>query len=135
MNTLTDYLRQIVEPTLDDFKRNPASVRHAFLACVATYHAIDRVSYPKNAGNLRKKWRGKSSDFFTVDIVAHNFKHVRISDQRAPNRVIAAWPAMLGSMGLNDTMLNDSGVDVGYLIGVLERAINFLRTEIPTNES
>ncbi len=54
MQELQQYLDIIVEPTFRDFERNPKSIRHAYLACVAAYHAIDRASYPKKAGNLRK---------------------------------------------------------------------------------
>jgi hypothetical protein len=73
MDGLTRYLKVIAEPTVEEFKRNPSSVRHAFLACVATYHAIDRVAYPKSVGNLRKTWGKESVEFKVVDIVAHNF--------------------------------------------------------------
>jgi hypothetical protein len=54
MNPLSRYLALIVEPTVEEFNSNLFSLRHAFLACVATYHAIDRVTYPKSVGNLRK---------------------------------------------------------------------------------
>jgi hypothetical protein len=47
MEDLERYLKDIVEPTIKDFKDNPASVRHAFLACVATFHAIDYQTYPR----------------------------------------------------------------------------------------
>ncbi len=45
MEDLERYLKTVVDPTIDDFKKNPASVRHAFLACVATFHAIDYLAY------------------------------------------------------------------------------------------
>lgn len=47
MNDLSRYLDVIVEPTFEEFKREPSS-RRAFLVCVAIYHAIDRVAYPKS---------------------------------------------------------------------------------------
>jgi hypothetical protein len=56
VHDLGRYLELIVEPTFDEFEKNRASVRHAFLTCVAIYHAIDRVSYPNKPGNLRKEW-------------------------------------------------------------------------------
>jgi hypothetical protein len=37
------YLDDIVEPTITDFENNPTSVRHAFLACVATFHTVDYI--------------------------------------------------------------------------------------------
>jgi hypothetical protein len=50
MNALERYLALIVEPTVEEFRCNPFSLRHAYLACVATYHAIDRVAYPQGVG-------------------------------------------------------------------------------------
>ena len=52
MNDLARYIEVIVEPTFEDFRRNSTSTRHAFLTCVAIYHAVDRVSYPKKPGSL-----------------------------------------------------------------------------------
>ena len=83
MNVMGRYLEQIVDPTLDDFARNPTSVRHAFLACVAAYHAIDRGW--KSAGNLKKDWHQLSPEFLIVDMVAHHFKHVKSDIEKAPN--------------------------------------------------
>ena len=51
MNALARYLALIVEPTVEEFKRNPFSLRHAYLACVAAYHTIDRVTHPNSAGS------------------------------------------------------------------------------------
>jgi len=62
------------------FLRNPGSARHAFLACVAVFHSIDRVS--GNSGNLRKKWRKESIEFLVVDMFAHHFKHVKSNDEK-----------------------------------------------------
>jgi hypothetical protein len=58
MNTLARYLELIVDPTWDDFHNNRDSVRHAFLACAAIYHAIDRVAEEegKRAAHLRQLW-------------------------------------------------------------------------------
>jgi hypothetical protein len=35
MNELTRYIKLIAEPTVEEFRRNPTSLRHAYLACVA----------------------------------------------------------------------------------------------------
>jgi hypothetical protein len=84
VNSLQQYIDVIVEPTLKDFERNPRSVRHAYLACVATYHAIDRATYPKRGALLREKWRGESLEFTIIDMVTHHLKHV-LSDDENPN--------------------------------------------------
>ena len=75
MEDMERYLNEIVEPTIEDFEKNRTSVRHAFLACVTTFHAIDYLAYPRKARLLREKFR-KNVDFATVDRVAHAFKHV-----------------------------------------------------------
>jgi hypothetical protein len=86
MSELLRYLETIVEPTFEDFGKNPLSMRHAFLACVATFHAIDRAAYPKKPGNLKKIWRKESTEFTIVDMVAHHFKHVESNDERTTPR-------------------------------------------------
>src|SRR5438067_1079852 len=128
VNDLIRYIKLIVEPTVDEFKRNPTSLRHAFLACVATYHAIDRVTYPRSRGNLRKKWGAESMEFRLVDIVAHDFKHVRSSDHRpVPNRIPVS-SALYGNMGVNTHMPNDTGqlASLRNLVFVVQDAVKFL---------
>lgn len=63
------FIAEMVEPTVADFESNPTSVRHAFLACVATFHIID---YLKGS---RQKYQQASADFAEVDRIAHAFKH------------------------------------------------------------
>jgi hypothetical protein len=67
------YLNEIVEPTIEDFKNNPTSERHAFLACVVVYHVIDYLAHPKREQQLQK-FRKECPEFETVDLVAHAFK-------------------------------------------------------------
>jgi hypothetical protein len=69
------YMTEIVEPTISDFETNPTSVRHAFLACVVTFHSIDYL-YPNKSANPRETFRKESPEFATVDRIAHAFKHV-----------------------------------------------------------
>jgi hypothetical protein len=80
-------MTEIVEPTISDFEANPTSVRHAFLACVVTFHSIDYV--PKKSANRRKLFRKESPEFATVDRIAHAFKHV----ETGPG-------ALVGSIGM-----------------------------------
>jgi hypothetical protein len=76
------YIEGIVEPTFADFNRHRTS-RHAFLTCVAIYHAIDRASEMAgiSVGNLRKTW-SETMEFKLIDIVAHHFKHVQNNDEK-----------------------------------------------------
>jgi hypothetical protein len=41
--TPSEYFRELVEPTIAEFEANPASVRHAYAACVFAYHFADAV--------------------------------------------------------------------------------------------
>ncbi len=44
MNALTQYIKLIVEPTVEEYQRNPFSVWHCYLACAATHHSSDRAA-------------------------------------------------------------------------------------------
>lgn len=77
MDNLGRYLEIMVEPTFEDFQRNPASMRHAYLACLVVYHAVDRAAYPAKPGNLLDKWRAESQEFMLVEQVALHLKHVK----------------------------------------------------------
>jgi hypothetical protein len=123
VSALTRYLDDIVEPTFEDFTRNPRSVRHAYLACLVTYHAIDRVTYPKNPGNL------------IVDMIAHKIKHVVSDDEK--HRPTSGIPlsslifgfGTLNSAPLNTHATNEGGIDLHNLHYVIRDAIGFIRTE------
>jgi hypothetical protein len=129
MNTLTQYLDVIVEPTLDEFRRHPTSLRHAYLACVAIYHAIDRVAYPQSRGNLRKEWRRESMEFSLIDIVAHDFKHVKSTDHQPVTDAIPIAHALYGTVDFNSAMFNDTGEleTLRHLDFVAGDAVRFLR--------
>jgi hypothetical protein len=75
------YFEQIVDPTIADFEANPTSVRHAFLAAVAVFHAMDYL----DANSHRKKFRENNADFALVDRIAHAFKHVQTGHPADPN--------------------------------------------------
>jgi hypothetical protein len=99
MNDFGRYLELIVDPTFKEYQQNPESVRHAFIACVVTYHAIDRAARGEetSVGNLRQNWANECFPFKYVDIVAHHLKHVESTDEkRAGQR---------------------PGIPIGYLIG------------------
>jgi hypothetical protein len=83
-------MTEIVNPTINDFEANPTSRRHAFLACIATFHCVDYLSFrtksgkpPKNKGNLLNDLRCKSNPFAVIDRVAHAFKHVSGGDENS----------------------------------------------------
>jgi len=106
------------------------------LACVAVYHCIDRVTYPKNPGNLRKEWREKSFEFRIVDMVAHKFKHV-VSDAekepvksgRIPLSSLVFGKGALGREGFNTSMIGEGGLDLHNLHFIIRDAIKFLHEQ------
>jgi hypothetical protein len=146
MEDLVRYLSEIVEPTIEDFEKEPTSLRHAFLACVATYHAVDYLTYPtKRPANLKQEWRKESRAFAIVDDVAHAFKHVIAGDKQNPrlkaDRVVVRPPMYFDVSGAFDVsrfddpiggvMLDDMrNVD---LLDALKRAAAFLREQIKTS--
>jgi hypothetical protein len=138
MEDLVRYLDEIVEPTIADFEQNPTSVRHAFLACVATFHSIDYLAYPRKPQPLRQLFRRQSTDFALVDRVAHAFKHVasgnptgeRLVSAEVISRPPAVWGSAVWDLSKWDdptggvTLDSDRGVD---LLGAIKRTVDFLR--------
>jgi hypothetical protein len=138
---LRGYLEKIVEPTVKDFADYPTSVRHAFLACVATYHAVDYMAHPRKARTLRQKWGRQSEAFGRVDEVAHAFKHVNTGVGRRPNlsarAVISRPPAFAGVARCGISIPGDKAGAVTFqedrtvnLLGTVHEAVAFLRTQI-----
>jgi hypothetical protein len=132
MDHVVRYLKVIVEPTVDEFRKNPRSERHAILACIALYHSIDRASFPRKAGTLNQEWRALSSEFALIDIVAHDAKHVR-SEWRNVARPLPRPPlAPIGRMGLNTHTPNDTGrrEALANLLPVVEKALAFVWDQV-----
>lgn len=141
--TAERYMTEIVDPTIGDFEANPTSVRHAFLACVETYHTVDHLAHPKKPGNELKLFRDKSPEFAVVDRVAHAFKHVKAGDARnqhiSPLRaddVIERPPARCGQMRCGLSRLGDTsgGVTINSetnydLLRTVKKAAEFLRAK------
>lgn len=126
MNDLTRYLELIVEPAFDDFKRNPASGRHAFLACVSIYHGIDRVASRdrKSVAGLRQEWGRKSLEFKLVDIIAHHFKHVQSNDEK----IHARRPGIPISFALGFNGAGDE-MELRNISFVIRDAVKFLHQQ------
>lgn len=145
MEDLVRYLEEIVKPTVADFEQHPTCVRHAFLACVATCHAVDYLDYPKEVSS-RDKFRKQSVDFRLVDDVGHAFKHVttgkkpviiRRNKNLYADEVISRPPGAAGhlAVGLSRvgdgvggvTLQDEKSVD---LLEVLRRAVDFLHNKV-----
>lgn len=139
------YLAEIVGPTIKDLGANPMSKRHAFLACVVTFHTIDYLAFPKSSKERRQSFRGKSPSFALVDRIAHAFKHVKTGQEGnmsnpllKTDAVIVRPPAIPGELILGLSILGDG---VGGLIvidrnqaydlgNVLSQTIIFLRSQL-----
>lgn len=129
MKTLARYLEVIVDPTFDDFHGNRSSVRHAYLACVAIFHAVDRAAGEHGTGSahLRQVWCNESMEFKLVDILAHHFKHVQSSDEKIP----PTRPGLpIGfALGFDET---GEGMDLRNLYYVIRDAVRFVHKKAGT---
>jgi hypothetical protein len=140
MEDLERYLDEIVDPTVLDLQSNPTSVRHAFLACVAVFHSIDYLAFPKKPQNIRSQFRSQSPDFALVDHVAHAFKHVvskaredRLNAKEVISRPPAYYESAIWDLSRWDdavggvTLTNERDVDI---LASIKRAIDFLRDKL-----
>jgi hypothetical protein len=143
MEDLKRYLDDVVDPTIRDFEQHPTSVRHAFIACVVTFHAIDYLAHPKSSRGIRQKFGSQSQDLAVVDRVAHAFKHVIVGPRHAPDltaREVISRPPAFFDVGYFDisrvddtiggvTLYGDRDID---LLDVAKRAVAFLRGKTST---
>jgi hypothetical protein len=144
MEDLERYLSKIVEPTVEDFQRQPSSVRVGFLACVAIDHSVDYLAFPAD----RAKWDGKehrgrraelrrqfckeNEHFRLASEVANAFKHVKTFTKRSleASQVYERPPALAGRMMIGLSLMGDTTgavvVDGNNLLGVVTEALRFL---------
>jgi len=124
MNDLAEYMELIVEPTFEEFKRNSGCVRHAYLACLVAYHAVDRAAYPEDARTLAAEWRSESLAFMLVEEVALHLKHgqrhwVKKAKEKNPDALLITHP-----LGLEGGL---EGLETHALYFQVRDAITFLR--------
>jgi hypothetical protein len=147
MEDLERYLNEIVEPTLDDFRRKPSSVRVGFLTCVAIDHSVDYLAFPGDRSRwdkkehrdkrarLRKQFSEENEQFRLASEAANAFKHVKTTSERGLEAVeVYERPAaMAGSMMAGISMLGDTTgavvVDGHNLLQVVTEALGFLRSK------
>lgn len=129
MKTLARYLEVIVDPTFDDFCADRGSVRLAYLACTAIFHAIDRAADESGTrrATLRQEWCKESFEFKLVDIIAHHFKHVQSSDEKIP-------PTRLGlpiglALGFDET---GESMDLRNIYYLIRDAVRFVHKKAGT---
>ena len=133
------YFEGIVKPTVAEFERNPTSVRHAFLACVAVFHSVDYRAFPQKGRSLRQKWRGESLDFALVDKLAHAFKHVKAREggsELYAHSVVERPPGIPGRMIPGSSALGGPGMvsladsPAVNVLTVVRGAVAFLEAHI-----
>lgn len=138
------FLDEIVDPTIAEFEADPRSTRRAFLACVATFHAIAYLTHPGSPAVRRGQFGKESPAFATVDRVAHAFKHVTAGDPRSPtvkplasSQVIVRPPAVAGLMVTGLSMVGDmtGGVIISSeanrdILTAVKGAAAFLRSKL-----
>ena len=142
MRNAKDYLDHIVEATITDFESNPTSVRHAFLACVVTFHTVDYIgrAVGRSSAQLRQMFRSESADFGVVDDIAHALKHVSVGPRDNPklkaSQIISRPPALWDEASWDVSRWDDGegGVTLERersvdLLQSLRRATEFLRTK------
>jgi hypothetical protein len=132
-------LEQIVVPTIADFEKCPSSLRHAFLACLVTFHTVDYIAHPKKAASCRNVFRKESEAFADVDRVAHAFKHVKLRNKNDPlsvEHVYSRPPALAGVAQCGISLCGDVsggvallGEDNADLLAIVKEAVEFLRTK------
>jgi hypothetical protein len=129
LNTLARYLEVIVDPTWDDFHANRGSARHAFLVCVAIFHAVDRVAEAesKDASHFRQLWATGSMNFKLVDVIAHHFKHVLSNEERNLGNRLGILTGFV--LGFNET---GDKMDLRNLYFVIRDAVRFVHRKAGT---
>jgi hypothetical protein len=136
MEDLRRYLNDFVEPTIADFEVNPASVRHAFMACIVTFHSVDYLAHPKASRPLRQQWNEESPAFAIVDDVAHAFKHVKAGNPANPDlrarEVVAKRGAFSPgfSAGFDVGMVTLENDPTTNVLAVVKEASDFIRAQL-----
>lgn len=138
MEDLRQYLEDFVEPALADFERNPASVRHAFFACVVTFHSVDYLAHPRKPATLRQQWKRQSRAFAIVDDVAHAFKHVKSGNAANPDlraKEVVSMPAAFDVTAFDAAAFNVGGVTLETdptvnVLEVVKEAVSFVRQKL-----
>jgi hypothetical protein len=139
------YADEIVDPTIAEFENDPRSRRRAFLACAATFHMIDYITYPKSPARRREDFRRDCPAFGVVDRVAHAFKHAKTGHPQSPTQpplpagqVIERPPAFWGQLVWDLSRWDDvtGGVTIAGehdrdLLADVKAAAAFLRSKLP----
>lgn len=136
--TPDEYMREIVEPTIKDMVANRSSRRHAFIACVVTFHTVDYLAGKRRKAILRAEYRRQSSAFAAIDRIAHAAKRKQSGDRRSPLRVenARARPSAVfgestfGTNAFGDVGGATDGSEPADVLELVNAAADFLRNRI-----
>ncbi|GMV63184.1 MAG: hypothetical protein AMXMBFR74_23520 [Parvibaculum sp.] len=110
--TPADYMREIVLPTLAEFREDRRTRRHAYLACIVAFHIKDHL---KQAGEKHpeEKLRAVTGGAFDlVRSVCNGAKHVVADKSHATaftaGRDVDRPPAVAGQMMVGLSFLGDA---------------------------
>ena len=120
--TPEEYMRDIMQPTIKELVQNRTSKRHAFLACVVTYHMIDYLCGKRRKAVLRGEYRVQSAAFAAVDRIAHGRAEAQSGRARSPSRV-GETPADLAAFAEGEARLAGEGTDI---LALVNEAADFL---------
>jgi hypothetical protein len=73
--TAAEYVDEIVIPTVREFRDNPRSRRHAYLACIVTFHVKDHLARA-GENDIEIKMRAAGSKSFDLVRVCNGTKHL-----------------------------------------------------------
>jgi len=74
--TPAEYVDEIVIPTVREFRDNRRSRRHAYLACIVTFHIKDHLAKAGKKGIEKTMRTGASKAFDLVRGICNGTKHV-----------------------------------------------------------
>jgi hypothetical protein len=120
--TPEEYMRDIMQPTVKDLVQNRASKRHAFLACVVTYHMIDYLCGKRRKAVLRGEYRAQSAAFAAVDRIAHGRAEAQSGRVQSPSRV-GEISLDLAAFAEGEARLAGEGTDI---LALVKEAADFL---------
>jgi hypothetical protein len=120
-------MREIVDPTLKDLASNPSSRRHAFIACVVTFHAVDYLARNKPKAILRAEYRRRSQAFAAIDRIAHA-RDLRLLDGRQTSDAVGEQP--LATPAFRQDAGAAPGSAKAAVVEIVTEAADFLRNEI-----
>ena len=89
--TPKQYVDEICRPNVQEFVREPTSVRRAWAACVSLYHFVDYAAADQRmtVKSLSDKFAKGFSDFKKLEAVANASKHFQI-DRNGPRKGLSS---------------------------------------------